>query len=174
MEALYAALFPGDGANTYAILDGASIPELLDKLDEYQPEYVCLYAGELEPDVEECAPYLVRLGVEADFTRWVLDEGWGKHWGIFARTDVDLRGLRKHLRTILLVKDPDNKTLYFRYYDPRVLRIFLPTCEPAELAVVFGPVSSYLVEDKEGKLKSFTREGQSSPSMVNNFLGDKA
>jgi len=145
-EALRAALFPDDGEKTYAIIDGASCEELLEKLDEFQPEYVCLYAGELEPDIEEVAPYLIRLDPDSEFTRWVIDEGWGKHWGIFALSPSDLRTLRKHFRSFLLVKDPEGKTLYFRYYDSRVLRLYLPTCTGAELQTVFGPVKDYICE----------------------------
>ncbi len=32
--------------------------------------------------------------------------------------------------------------LVFRYYDPRVLRVYLPTCSPAEFARFFGPISA--------------------------------
>jgi hypothetical protein len=32
--------------------------------------------------------------------------------------------------------------LLFRYYDPRVLRVYLPSCRPSELETVFGPVVS--------------------------------
>jgi hypothetical protein len=39
----------------------------------------------------------------------------------------------------------------FRYYDPRVLRVYLPTCQPNELRTVFGPIRSYLVEGEDGK-----------------------
>jgi hypothetical protein len=149
-EQLRPHLFPDDGTYTYAILDGASIPDLLDALDTHQPEYVCLYAGELEPDVEECAPYLVRLDPDSEFTRWVIDEGWGKHWGIFATSPADLRALRKHLRSLLLVKSPEEKTLYFRYYDPRVLNLYLPTAERRELLEIFGPLKNFLLEHHTG------------------------
>ena len=40
--------------------------------------------------------------------------------------------------------------LCFRYYDPRVLATYLPTCNAEELATVFGLVSSYLVEEAGG------------------------
>ena len=148
MEALETTLFPTNGDQTYAVIDGASCEDLLPKLAEFRPEHVCLYAGELEPDVQEVAPYLVRLEVGGEFTRWLLNEGWGKHWGIFVTAPADLRMLRKHFRTILLVRSPENKTLYFRYYDPRVIRMFLPTCEPPEARQIFGPCTSLLAENE--------------------------
>src|SRR5439155_1286760 len=37
----------------------------------------------------------------------------------------------------------------FRFYDPRVLRIYLPTCNAAEQQFVFGPVLRFLCEEAE-------------------------
>ena len=144
-------LFAEETANVYAVLDGASVPDLLTQLYELEPEFECLYRGELEPDIAEVAPYLVCLDPDSEFTRWLLAEGWGQHWGVFASSDADMRALRRHFRTFLIVYDPDGKPLYFRYYDPRVLRLYLPTCNDAELQTVFGPVVSYLLEDVDPK-----------------------
>jgi len=138
-----------EDVEAYAVLDGASIPDLLEHLyADPRPEFVCLYRGELEPDIAEVAPYLVRLRRDTPFTDWLLVEGWGKHWGIFAITTANLMTMRKHFRTFLMVKTTEGKSLYFRYYDPRVLPRFLPTCTAEEIATVFGPVQSYLCEDK--------------------------
>jgi hypothetical protein len=112
---------------------------------------VCLYRGELPPDLAACAPYLVHLQVETAFTEWIVREGWGKHWGIFALSSSDLRVLRNHFRALLTVYDPDGKPVLFRYYDPRVLRIYLPTCNREELGTFFGPVDSYVLEDEDGE-----------------------
>jgi hypothetical protein len=147
-----------DGLTTYAVLDGASLPGLRANLARWQPEHVCLFRGELEPGVPDVAPYLVALQPDAPFTEWVFDQGWGRHAGIFAVTSADFRAMRKHCRTFLVVHGPGGKPLYFRYYDPRVLRLYLPTCTAPELAIVFGPVVSYLVEDETpASLLSFRR-----------------
>lgn len=148
-QPLYERLFADEAAHVYAVLDGASVEELLPKLYDLEPEFECLYRGELEPDMAEVAPYLVRLEPETEFADWVLEEGWGRHWGVFAVTDAGLRELHKHFRSFLTVYDPDGKPLLFRYYDPRVLRVYLPTCDAGELRTVFGPVSCYLLEDQE-------------------------
>lgn len=149
MDALLATLFPEDGENTYAVIDGASCEELLDKIGEFSPEYFCLYAGEIEPDVAEVAPYLVALKAGHPFTEWFLANGLGRHWGIFARSPADLRTLRRHFRGFLMVRDPEGKQLYFRYYDPRVLRVYLPTCNPEETRYIFGPVMTLLTEGED-------------------------
>ena len=51
-----------------------------------------------------------------------------------------LEGLRRHFRDLLMMKLPDQKQVYFRFYDPRVLRLFLPTCTAQEIGLIFGPV----------------------------------
>src|SRR5262249_20810778 len=94
----------------------------------------------------EVAPYLIQLELETEFTRWVIDQGWGNHWGVFATSDADFRQMRSHLRTFLIVYDETGRPLRFRYYDPRVLRRYLPTCTAPELPPVFGPVTSFTVE----------------------------
>ncbi len=146
---MHQVLFPNDGQHAYAVIDGASCEDLLDRLDAFSPRHYCLYAGELEPDVEEVAPHLVELLPEHPFTAWLLAEGPGKHWGIFARSPVGLRAMRKHFRTFLLVKSPEGKTLYFRYYDPRVLRVYLSTCNPAEIKTFAGPIVQWVCEGEE-------------------------
>jgi len=64
---------------------------------------------------------------------------------------LDLRGLRHHLRTFLRVRAPDGRVLYFRYYDPRVLRVYLPTCNATELKQVFGPIRRFDMESPDGR-----------------------
>jgi hypothetical protein len=36
--------------------------------------------------------------------------------------------------------------MVFRYYDPRVLRVYLPTCVTVELRTVFGPIECFWME----------------------------
>ena len=149
IQSVAAKLFADDNLNVYAILDGAAIPNLLNGLYDLKSEYVCLYRGELEPDIAHVAPYLVKLDDESDFTEWLIEEGWGKNWGIFAQSEADLRTMRRHFRSLLTVYDPEGKPMLFRYYDPRVLRLYLPTCNAEELHTVFGPVAAYWLEDKD-------------------------
>lgn len=140
-------LFADEHARVFAVLDGAMIPGLLPKLHEQRPEYECLYRGELAPDLAEVAPYLVQLEPASGFTSWLLEHGWGNNWGVFATSAADLRAMRRHFRTFLIVHDEEGKPLYFRFYDPRVLRVYLPTCNSDELKTFLGPVINYILED---------------------------
>jgi hypothetical protein len=144
-------LFAEEGKKVFAVLDGASIPDLRETLFEHQKESVCLHGGDLEPDMETVAAYLVELELDEKFTNWVLEKGWGNHWGIFALSEEDLRTMRGHFRSLVIVYDEEGTPMYFRFYDPRVLRKFLPTCKPQELRQLFGPVASFFVESEEGR-----------------------
>jgi hypothetical protein len=55
--------------------------------------------------------------------------------------------LHRHLRRLLRVRDDTGRRLLFRYYDPIVLAAFLPSCTTGELAQLYGPIDTFLVED---------------------------
>lgn len=155
-EQFNSLLFSRDDESTYAVIDGASVPELLPKLYAAKEEWACLYRGELEPDLAQVAPYLVKLRRKSTLTQWILSEGWGNHWGIFAITPIGLEALRRHFRHFLRVKDPSGKVLYFRFYDPRVLRVYLPTCNRTEIKTIYGPILRYIAENaKTGQPEVF-------------------
>ncbi|MEZ5429068.1 MAG: DUF4123 domain-containing protein [Pyrinomonadaceae bacterium] len=145
--------------HTYAVLDGASVPDLPVKLHEMNPQHLCLYRGELEPDLLYVAPYLVYLLPGTEFTDWVLSGCWGRHWGIFVQTPLTLVAMRKHFRSLLTVYDETGKPLLFRFYDPRVFLSFVPTCNSEELKEFFGPVNYYFAESEDAtRLRRFQFE----------------
>lgn len=156
-QALKRILFPENPdepvLTNFAVLDGAVIPELFNHLyGDDPPEFFCLYSGDLEPDMAEVAPYLVELREGAPFTDWVLQNMFGVHWGIILRSPVEMAVLRKHLRTLLMVRDPYGRSLYFRYYDPRVLRSFVGIAEQEKISRIIGPAVLVVMEkeDKHG------------------------
>jgi len=149
--ALESIVFGKQDSTVFALLDGASSPKLVKLLYDNKPEFCCLYPGELKADIAAVAPYLVRLEAGKEFTGIVLKEGWGAHWGVFVSSAADLRALRDHFREFHKVELPDQRTVIFRYYDPRVLRIFLPVSNQPELATFFGPVQTFIVEGESAE-----------------------
>ena len=71
-QSLLQQLFAMPGTKVYAILDGASIPQLPEILARLEVEAECLYRGELAPDLAEAAPYLARVLFDHPFTDWLL------------------------------------------------------------------------------------------------------
>jgi hypothetical protein len=132
--------------DVWMIVDGARDRGIFPLLLDTHLEYSCLYSGSLHPELELVAPYLVHLDYDHRGTRRLIQQAWGNSWGVFLRSDSRLESLRRHLRGFLVVLDPGGKRLVFRYYDPRVLRVYLPTCTPAELLTVFGPIENFWME----------------------------
>lgn len=145
----------------YALLDGARNDGVYTTLTKSQAEYCCLYRGEFSRELAAAAPYLVKLEREAPLTLWLISKGWGDSWGVFFESAAPLHLLKRHFRKFLMVYDETAKPLYFRYYDPRVLRVCLPTCNAQQLEIVFGPVIRYCLEAADtNKFQSFSFNGR--------------
>ena len=146
-EAIIETFWATPGEHVYAVLDSARDPAVRAKLIASDVHSVCLYEGTIPRELAEVAPYLVKLQRNHRFTEQILESAWGRSWGIFVRSPVDFETVRRHFRRFLRVADEAGKTLIFRYYDPRVLRVYLPTCTDLELDMLFGPLSAYFAED---------------------------
>jgi hypothetical protein len=114
-------------------------------------EQSCLYSGPIPPALEMATPYLLQLEHENEETRQLIELSWGNSWGVLLRSPTTIRNLRKHLRKFLVVLDPKGRRMLFRYYDPRILRAYLPTCSSEELLSVFGPIEFFWTEDWENR-----------------------
>ena len=118
---------------------------------ELNPNHQSLYKGSAEEDLAGVAPYLFTIKENTPFADWYFKEGFGKSWGILLFANAAFEDVYKHFRKFLLVKTEDGQQLYFRFYDPRVLRIFLPTCDSSQLKELIGPVRHFLVESEKSK-----------------------
>jgi pSer/pThr/pTyr-binding forkhead associated (FHA) protein len=145
----------------YGLFDAARdtmIPALLFNSAE---RYQSLYEGAQGDELSLVAPYLVGLPPESPLLEPLVRLGWGKSWGVFLTCGQPFDEVRKHLRQFLMAKHPDGKQVYFRFYDPRVMRVFIPTCTPQEGDEFFGPVKFYIMEDENpGILLVFSNRGQ--------------
>lgn len=144
----------------YAVIDGAQCTELRFKLYHWQQvghsiENCCLWSGKLEPDLEEVAPYLVKLQPDCPFTDWLIREGWDNHWNVFVESELEFKALRKQVRKLLLVKSQEGETLVFRFYDPRVMSIFAPTCEAEQAAELFENLVFISYQKEKGLVSSY-------------------
>jgi hypothetical protein len=146
LQALRAEYFADDTNGAFMIVDGASVPDLIDRLYDDEAAFSCLLSGELEPDMQEVAPYLVELRDGDLFSDWALANGFGGHWGIGLRSSLSRAQLLRRFRQLLFVRDPQGEPLYFRFYDPRVLRAFLPTCQGQEIWPWLDNIDCYLIE----------------------------
>lgn len=154
------ALFHGEFQPLFALLDAARDPMILKLLIESKEEYQSLYQGAQGEKLVNFAPYLVRLPKQTPLLEKLISNGWGKSWGIFLTCDKPLQEVRSHFRHFLMVRTEEGKDLYFRFYDPRVLRTYLPTCAPKEVDTFMGPVTAFLFESETtDKLLKFSKRG---------------
>jgi hypothetical protein len=135
---------------------------------------VSLYSGSAEEDYWSFAPYLAKC--DNDLIDWIVQNLWHDPWGLFVVAEGPLDSLRKHFRRFLLVDDPDGEEMYFRYYDPRVLRKFLPTCSSRELGLLFGEIDAFVSGDEAGtdaNLRITRTPGAWSPTPTRFGIGQR-
>ena len=130
----------------YGIIDTARDPHL-HRLVKASPRHACLFEGNIQAPLDSAAPYLVELTDDTPLRDIWRNEGWGKAWGILLRSALPMKELRRHLRKFLMVQLPSGEMVYFRYYDPRVWRVYWPTCTPEEQAKWMAGVEEFVVEE---------------------------
>jgi hypothetical protein len=141
----------GSSRSMWMILDLARDRRIYSDLLNSHLVYSCLYSGDIPFELEVAAPHLVQLEYEDKVTRSLIERSWGRSWGTFLRCDARMERLRRHLRSLLVVRSWSGERMMFRYYDPRVLRVYLRTCTSDELKTVYGPVQQYFTESETGE-----------------------
>lgn len=130
----------------FMLADAARGERVLELLRESVEDFRSLYEGTQGEVLAEVAPYLVALPPQSRLLRTLVLEGWGRSWGVFLRCELSLGEVCRHLRQFLMVQNPRGVPLYFRFYDPRVLRAFLSTCTSQEALQFFGPIRAFYLE----------------------------
>lgn len=147
-EAALAAL-DADPGPLYAVVDAARDDRVLELLRQSVEPYRSLYDGVEGETLAEAAPYLVAAPRGSRLRAALVHEGWGLRWASFLRSDRALLELRRHLRQFLMVQLAGaEEPVYFRFYDPEVLRVYMQSCSPEERRPWFADaVGAMLVED---------------------------
>ena len=124
-------------------------------------------------ELEEVAPYLVKLEKEAHFTHWVMEEVYGNDAAIFVQSSYDIESLAAHFRPYLHVSREINhpetgerviQEGILAYYDPRVLPGWLESIEPETKTAFLSPLEMLYCEDVLEKtlLQCYTPQGSST------------
>ncbi len=166
------ALGPAEGL--YGVMDAARSSHLKCLLQEGVDEHRSLYEGVQGRSLDEVAPYLVRFASDSGLIDRLLSAGWGDAWGIYFRSQAHPKEVRRHLRRFLMVRaDEPHERLYFRYYDPRVMRSFLPEATTRQRADLLTGIDRLVVEGPAGEiltdrdLTSSTTAATESPDVSN-------
>lgn len=126
VDATLAELVPlCEAGRLYAVIDAARSPRALQLLEESVDAYASLYDGEAGRAHDDVAPYLVHLRGDSWLLERLVSEGHGDAWGIYVVSHRDFEAVRRHLRQFLMVEaEGEERRLFFRFYDPRVLSTF--------------------------------------------------
>jgi hypothetical protein len=131
----------------FGLFDAARDEQVLPALLKSRLPYHSLYDGTARTQFMEIAPYLVALPRDHAGALTLVDQAAGKSWAIFLGSEAPLLDVRRHLRRFLKVElEGRTRVVFFRFYDPRVLRDFLPTCDGEQLGQLFGPIRLYICE----------------------------
>jgi YD repeat-containing protein len=131
------------------------------RLNRYDIEKHTLLTGEGSWTQDDTAPYLLRLDTQPELASWLLESGWARSWAVFFSADAAPKALLTHFRRFFTVKAENGREVFFRFYDPVVLRDFLPLLSEEESLFFFGEVKRFVMEDPEGAPLVFDRpEGE--------------
>ncbi len=125
----------------YAILDVARDPRIAELMREAVEPCFPLFDGLEAARQAEAAPQLVALSAGSRLLADLVREGWGARWTAWIKSSREPTVVRRHLRQFLLANIPgEADPVYFRFYDPDVLRVVLETANEEERRRWFGDV----------------------------------
>lgn len=143
----------GMGEKVYAVVDAARDKELVQAARDQGEETVrWLFADNAAAHLANVAPYLIQVPYQSAYPYRGCEylDLWGDKLGssagVLLMTEAPPGVVWSHLRKLFKVTDEDDRRFYFRFYDPRVLRAYLPTCTLAEAKEFLGPIRRILVE----------------------------
>lgn len=145
----------------FAVLDAAREPAVVQALSTATDEWQSLYEGDVKTSLAPFAPYAVRFAPDSPLLESFLVPLWGASVGFYFHARSPLGVVRRHLRRFLMVRLPDGKRVYFRFYDPRVLRVYLHACTAQEAQLFLGPMERLIVEGPDPReVVIFTRTAE--------------
>lgn len=129
----------------YALVDGAQdLAFALSLPGRFDRPILSLFDEPGASRLRDVTPYLAHIEIDNELlSMWA--ERLQDNLGILLLSKAEPEEMRTHLRTLFRVTDEEGEEYFFRFYDPRVLRTFLPTCDTKEIKEFFGPVRCMIV-----------------------------
>lgn len=122
------------GVFRYALVDLASAAPLRPVIPKLRSSVAePLFARSQPLQLLEVGPWLVDLSEAPEVEAALAGFGPDYPWGYYVHSKVDMISLRQSLRKFNLAQlAGTSKEMLFRYWDPRVLRIFLDGATPVQ------------------------------------------
>jgi hypothetical protein len=132
----------------YAIVDSASSDDVFRYFLTDNVHYKSLFEGKMDIKFFGVSGFLVDCKKDSILFNWLTTEAWGTSCSIFFISKYPFDDVLKHFQKFIRVCLEDDDIVYFRFYDPRVLRLYLPTCNIKEIKTFFGEIESFFMESE--------------------------
>ena len=125
----------------YLLLDQAQIENLPHRLFELGCSAPChpLYQGTAYSSLNEVSPVLVEVSPHSPLADTFARE-WRETAGLWLESDAGQDAVLKHARSLVHARIEGAVTVFFRYYDPRIMALWLPDLPGAERDRLMGPI----------------------------------
>ncbi|MFT3764624.1 MAG: DUF4123 domain-containing protein [Minicystis sp.] len=145
-----------EAGRLWAVLDAARDERILQLLHESVDDHRSLYEGIKGEALADVAPYLVCFRRDSGLLERLVNEGWGRSWGIFVQSRQSFKNMRRHFRRFLMVEEDETfEKMYFRFYDPRVLRELMPIATVRQKDEIFDGLTAITVEGERGEVITY-------------------
>jgi hypothetical protein len=134
--------------NLYATVDSARNDEVFKYFLTENVTYKSLFEGKMDIKYFGVSGFLVECKKDSILFNWLTTKAWGDSCSIFFISKIPFIDVLKHFQKLNRVYLEEDDIVYFRYYDPRVLRVYLPTCNNKEIKIFFGETEGFFVESE--------------------------
>lgn len=131
----------------YLLLDGVSVPNLIQRLHPWGNTVYGLYQTTRWQDLSDISPYLIALKGANDPLLTYFREHAAQEWGYLLFSDADASALWRHWRHLLSVEHPSGVDVMPRIADPAVMHQLFGLAAQAGSVRWFGPVAHVCLPD---------------------------
>lgn len=125
----------------YLLLDGAQIDDLIQIIYQLEPapEPHRLYEGTRYAELADAGPVLIATN-HGSLLNQYFEKQWHMTAGVALASRAPIDELVQHLSSLVHVSVSGGVTVLFRYYDPRILTLWLTDMSDEQRDTTLGPV----------------------------------
>jgi len=117
-------------------------------LQKHYTQYRCLLKGTKDEVLADVAPYIFLIDDAGEKLKDEIELSLKELISIESAQDIDV--LTDHFKQFIY-QNVNGRECYFRFWDARVLKKFLPLCTEVQLRMFFRPLSAIFMEDENGQ-----------------------
>lgn len=153
LDQFKAALWPNDTVRVHAVLEGAAVTGLRERLEQADVDgWDCVWRGALSPAQAVAAPYVATLRRVSGFTDWLLTQATAAHpaWGLVTVGGRGLQAVREHARRLADAQGPQGTLPRLRWHDAGLWQALAATADASQLDTLFGELGGVVLPAAPG------------------------